>query len=41
VLENGIVNLIAVVAFLIMAISVIPAVLYLGTQKSDSGPERK
>lgn len=40
-LENGIVNLIAVVAFLIMAISVIPAVLYLGTQKSDSGPERK
>ena len=36
-----IVNLIAVVGFLILAISVVPAVLYLGTQKSDSGPERK
>lgn len=40
-LENGIVNLIAVVGFLIMAISVVPAILYLGTQKADSGPERK
>lgn len=40
-LENGLVNLIAVVAFLIFAIGVIPAVLYLGTPKSgnDGGRE--
>jgi hypothetical protein len=41
VLENGFLNLVAVVAFLIFAISVIPAVLYLGTPKSGSDPERK
>jgi hypothetical protein len=41
VLENGIVNLIAVVGFLILAISIIPTVLYLGTEKADSEPERK
>jgi hypothetical protein len=47
VLDNGFVNLVAVVGFLILAISVIPAVLYLGTQKADtpagkpSGGERK
>lgn len=33
-------NLVAVVAFLILAISVIPAVLYLGTPKSG-GSERQ
>jgi hypothetical protein len=33
VLENGFVNLVAVVGFLILAISIIPAVLYLGTPK--------
>lgn len=32
-LENGFVNLVAVVGFLILAISIIPAVLYLGTPK--------
>jgi hypothetical protein len=39
--ENGFVNLVAVVAFLIVAISVIPAVLYLGTPKSGSRSERQ
>jgi hypothetical protein len=41
VLDNGFVNLVAVVAFLILAISVIPAVLYLGTPKSNGGSEPK
>jgi len=41
VLENGFVNLVAVVGFLILAISIIPAVLYLGTPKSGSGGSRK
>jgi hypothetical protein len=41
VLDNGFVNLVAVVGFLILAISVIPAVLYLGTPKSGSGSEPK
>jgi hypothetical protein len=36
VLENGFVNLVAVVGFLILAISIIPAVLYLGTPKSGT-----
>ena len=40
-MDNGFVNLVAVVAFLILAISVIPAVLYLGTPKSGSGSERQ
>jgi hypothetical protein len=35
VLENGFVNLVAVVAFLILSLSIIPAVLYLGTPKSN------
>jgi hypothetical protein len=41
VLENGFLNLVAVVAFLIFAIGTIPAVLYLGTPKPSSDPERK
>jgi hypothetical protein len=41
VLENGFLNLVAVVTFLIFAIGTIPAVLYLGTRKASSGPERK
>jgi hypothetical protein len=41
VLENGFVNLVAVVGFLILAISIIPAVLYLGTPKSGTGTDRK
>jgi hypothetical protein len=36
VLENGFLNLVAVVTFLIFAISIIPAVLYLGTPKRPS-----
>lgn len=40
-MDNGIVNLVAVVGFLILAISVIPAVLYLGTPKAGDGVERK
>ena len=39
-MENGFVNLVAVVTFLILAISVIPAVLYLGTPKAGSRTER-
>ncbi len=35
-LENGFVNLVAVVGFLILAISIIPAVLYLGTPKAGT-----
>jgi hypothetical protein len=38
--ENGFVNLVAVVAFLILAISVIPAVLYLGTPKAGRSPRQ-
>jgi hypothetical protein len=41
VLENGVLNLVAVVAFLIFAIGTIPAVLYLGTPRRSSDPERK
>jgi hypothetical protein len=41
VLENGVLNLVAVVVFLIFAIGTIPAVLYLGTPKPGSDPERK
>lgn len=40
-LENGFVNLVAVVGFLILAISIIPAVLYLGTPKSRTDGTRK
>ena len=40
-LENGFVNLVAVVGFLILAISVIPAVLYLGTPKAGAKNEPK
>jgi len=38
--DNGFVNLVAVVSFLILAISVIPAVLYLGTPKSGRSPRQ-
>jgi hypothetical protein len=38
--ENAFVNLVAIVTFLILAISIIPTVLYLGTPKSGkSGPQ--
>jgi hypothetical protein len=37
--ENGLVNLLAIVGFLIVAIGLIPAVLILGTPKAKS--ERK
>ncbi len=40
-LENGFVNLVAVVGFLILAISIIPAILYLGTPKPSTDDERK
>ena len=40
-LENGFVNLVAVVGFLILAISIIPTVIYLGTPKNDADGERK
>jgi hypothetical protein len=38
VLDNGFVNLVAVVGFLIISISAIPAVLYLGTPKARTSP---
>jgi hypothetical protein len=38
--ENGIVNLVAVVGFLILAIGTIPMVLYLGTERGEKS-ERK
>jgi hypothetical protein len=41
VLDNGFVNLVAVVGFLILALSVIPVVLYLGTPKAPSRNEPK
>jgi hypothetical protein len=38
--ENGIVNLVAVVSFLIVAIGTIPLILFLGTPRNESS-ERK
>ncbi len=37
--ENGVVNLVAIVGFLIVAIGLIPAVLYLGTPKALGTPK--
>jgi hypothetical protein len=42
--ENGLVNLVAVVAFLIVAIGLVPMVLYLGSPRKRAGagqPNRK
>jgi hypothetical protein len=42
--ENGFVNLVAVVAFLIVAIGLIPTVLYLGSPRKQADsrqPNRK
>lgn len=40
-MDNGLVNLVAVVAFLILAISIIPTVLYLDTPKAGNDTERQ
>ena len=41
--ENGFVNLVAVVAFLIVAIGLVPMVLYLGTPRKqpDAGAAKR